>query len=111
MELLVVRLCKYSDYNYDSGLAPIIKPDGGRHLGKFPVVFISHVKMNNHWYVFYPQQYEHFSYETIIRLKFQILFQGHTMLPLFAQPHIIALVPSNQKSFTFYGGFGKSAWL
>ena len=44
-------------------------------------------------------------------LNFQILFQSHTMLrlwgvagyevlPMFTQPHIIALSPSNEKNFT-----------
>ena len=33
------------------------------------------------------------------------------MLPLSAQSHIIALLPSNEKSFTLYDGFGKSALL
>ena len=34
-----------------------------------------------------------------------------TMLPLSTQSHIIALLPSNEKSFTLYDGFGKSALL
>ena len=33
------------------------------------------------------------------------------MLPLFPQPRIIASPPSNEKSFTLYDGFGKSAFL
>ena len=33
------------------------------------------------------------------------------MLPLSTQSHIIALLPSNEKSFTLYDGFGKSALL
>ena len=33
------------------------------------------------------------------------------MLPLFTQSHIIALLPSNEKSFTLYDGFGKSALI
>ena len=33
------------------------------------------------------------------------------MLPLSTQSHIIALMPSNEKSFTLYGGFGKSAFV
>ena len=33
------------------------------------------------------------------------------MLPLSTQSHIIALLPSNEKSFTFHDGFGKSALL
>ena len=34
-----------------------------------------------------------------------------TMLPLFAQYNIIALLPSHEKSFTLSDGFGKSALL
>ena len=33
------------------------------------------------------------------------------MLPLFTQPNIIALLPSNEKSFTRNDGFGKSDLL
>ena len=33
------------------------------------------------------------------------------MLPLSAQSHIIAQLPSNEKSFTLNDGFGKSALL
>ena len=33
------------------------------------------------------------------------------MLPLSAQSHIIALLQSNEKSFTLFDGFGKSALL
>ena len=34
-----------------------------------------------------------------------------TMLPLFTQSNIIARLPSNEKSFKLYDGFGKSALL
>ena len=33
------------------------------------------------------------------------------MLPLFMQSHIIGLLPSIEKSFIFYDGFGKSALI
>ena len=58
-------------------------------------------------------------------LSFQILFWSPyfacwhgrvrglklTMLPLFMQSHIIGLLPSIEKSFNFYDGFGKSALI